>query len=189
MVIDNNDLSAGERLALSFGYLTLNEASFLREICMTLPPEPVIINIGAGSGTSSLVAAEARPDARIYTIDISGGGWMGGLLNEVNAFRDAGLLHLLPNQILDDSHHAGHVWAGGQADLIIIDADHSESGCRGDYEAWNRHCKVGGILLFHDYEREEWPAVRLVVDEVMVEPCWGLIDQVDTYRAFRRLAC
>jgi predicted O-methyltransferase YrrM len=178
--------SAGAKLAQAFGYLTQGEVKVLCEVSHNLPHDPVVVNIGAGAGTSSLVMAESRPDARIFTVDISPGGWMGGMENEKNAFRDAGIENRLPTQILSDSQEAGQSWTGEKIDMLIIDADHSYSGCKGDYEAWQKHLRSGGVILFHDYDRKEWPDVRVAVDEAMVEPAWVFVAQGDTYKAFRK---
>lgn len=176
----------GSKLAASFGYLTPGEVELLREVSRHLPEKPVIINIGAGAGTSSLIVAETRADAQIYTIDISPGGWMGGMANEKNAFEGAGLSQRLPHQILSDSHQAGKEWHHGLYDLLIIDADHTFTGCLGDFQAWQNNLRVGGVILFHDYERSEWPDVKRAVDQVMTDPEWVFLAQTDTYKAFRK---
>lgn len=178
--------TAGSRLAQAFGYLTMGEVELLREVSRNLPPKPVIINIGAGAGTSSLIVAETREDANIYTVDISTGGWMGGMENEKNAFDGAGLSHRLPHQILSDSHKAGKDWQNGQYDMVIIDADHTFSGCMGDLDAWKGNLKPGGVILFHDYERPEWSDVKTVVDQEMTAPGWVFLERTDTYKAFKK---
>ena len=33
---------------------------------------------------------------------------------------------------------------------MFIDGDHSEEGCRQDFEDWERFVQPGGVILFHD---------------------------------------
>lgn len=156
------------------GYLDHDEIDLLQATAMRLPKNPLTANIGAGAGTSALAIAEARPDAMIYSVDISPGGPLGGLEGERNAFDGAGMKW--PNQILGDSKAVGKLWAGDKFDMIFIDADHSEEGIRGDIAAWMPHLKPGGFVVFHDYTMHMWPAVKVVVDELIV-PTYKLIGQ------------
>lgn len=171
-------------LAQAFGMQTPAETFTLRTLAWSLPENPVIINIGAGTGTSSLAFAESRPDASITTIDVSLGGPLGGLENEVNAFRPTGLK--MPAQRLGDSKQAGLSWNGPKADLILIDGDHSYEGCFGDICAWRDHVKPGGLLALHDYERDVWPDVKKVVDESGALEAFDFVIRVDTLIVFRK---
>jgi predicted O-methyltransferase YrrM len=126
----------------------------------------VIVNIGAGAGTSGLAIVEAGADPRfVWTIDLSPSGPTGGLENERNAFRPTGLQ--IPNQVLGDSKAVGSSWEHGPIDLIFIDGDHSTEGLEGDIMAWLPWVKSGGWMLFHDYSSNNWPAVYEVVNRTM----------------------
>lgn len=173
-------------LAAAFGMQTQYEVFALRVLARTLPENPVIVNIGAGTGTSSLAFAETRPDARIYTVDISTGSPFGGMQNEVNAFAGADLSDRLPIQVLGDSKEIGRSWDRGPADLIFIDGDHSYEGCQGDIDAWITHLMPHGILALHDYGRDVWPAVEQAVDAAVEGYGLNFIFWVDTLIAFRR---
>jgi len=50
---------------------TVGDVDTLQELVRMLPPNPVIVNIGACFGTSTLAMLEARPDAFIFSIDIN----------------------------------------------------------------------------------------------------------------------
>ncbi len=157
----------GLELANAFHMLSANEYFLLRAVAAALPKDPTVVNIGAGTGTSSLAVAETRHDAAMVTVDISEGGPFGGLENERNAYSKNNFSPHLPMQILSDSQEYGRQWGkDSDIDLLIIDADHSESGCRGDFEAWYGNVKDGGYILFHDYDRDVWPDVKVVVDDL-----------------------
>jgi len=170
-----------EELTRAFWFATLPEIYTLRVLAWSLPSNPVIVNIGAGAGTSSLAFSESRPDAKIFTVDICEGGPFGGLENERNAFNGTNLT-VRPIQILGDSKEIGRVWQEKNLhpktqpamylDLCYIDGDHSYKGCLGDLLAWKDCVKPGGLLVFHDYTRKEWPDVKKVIDEAFGEEKW-----------------
>lgn len=143
----------------------------------------VIVNIGAGVGTSGMLFREVCGDeAEIYTIDISDGSPTGGLANERNAFKDSGLK--LPYQILDDSARAGRNWLGPQVDFVFVDGEHSEKQCRADIEAWMPHLKSGGVMAFHDYVSYPFQGVINAVDDLMKD-CLE-IAYIACLKAFRK---
>lgn len=148
-----------------WGYLREGEIPALKGLLAELPETPVVVNLGAGFGTSSLAMAEERPKSIRHTYDIRPGGPLGGLENEINAFKRADLYP--PVQHLQDSAEGGREWDNGEIDIIFIDAGHFEHHVRADIEAWFPHIKDGGIMAFHDYGSPKWPAVKKVVDEVL----------------------
>lgn len=160
-------ITEAHKLSDAFGMLFTEEVDALIEIAHLLPENAVCVNFGAGTGTSALAILEQRPDlaATFTTIDISEGGPYGGLQNEKNAFANANLPvnHVL---LLSSSVEAGHNWTE-KLDYCFIDGDHSYKGCKSDIEAWLPHMKKGGIIAFHDYERDVWPDVKIAVDEAM----------------------
>lgn len=171
-------------LAEAFGYLTLGEVAAIKHIAReeVWNQYPTFVNIGAGSGTSSLAMVEANPTAKVITIDISEGGPMGGLENERNAFKNA--KKPTPIQICNTSHAAARVWPKtNKVDFIFIDDGHSEPEIRGDIEGWLPHVKPGGVMAFHDYGAEVWPDVKKVIDELMSN--FDKVLHIDTVIAFR----
>ena len=157
-------------LARSFGFLYEYEVLAMQVLARSLNPGAKVINFGAGVGTSALAIKEARPDAEIWTIDISEGGPNGGLENERNAFRDSGMDALLPTQILGDSSEVGRTWGtnkqlpGILVDMVFVDGDHSKEGLTADIEAWEPWVKDGGIMVFHDYQSPVWGGIVDVID-------------------------
>lgn len=167
-------------LRRAFGFLKQEEFDALAGL---VTGAQVIINIGAGVGTSAMLFREVCGDeAEIYTIDISGGSPTGGLENERNAFANSGLK--LPRQILDDSARVGRDWLGPQADFVFVDGDHSEEQCRADIEAWLPHLKSGGVMAFHDYVAYPFQGVINAVDDLM-QDCQE-IAYVACLKAFRK---
>lgn len=174
--------SASHKLGDAFGFLFSPEIDLLRAVAGDMPEKGVFINVGVGVGTSSLTVAEVRPDVKIYSVDISEGGPYGGFQNEINAFRDARMLDRLPTQVLGCSWEVGDAWSREAGDVVMIDAGHLEEEVTKDITAWRRLVKKGGVMLFHDYDSVNWPAVKGAVDKNFGEKN-GLL--VKTLKAFR----
>lgn len=154
------------QLSNAFGMLFPAEVLQIYLVAHKLPRGATCVNFGAGFGTSALALIENRPDLAptTWTFDISSGGPYGGMENERNAFSDAGIPHLLPHQVISDSAQAGRDWKGGPVDYLFVDGDHSEDALAADIAAWLPHMRRGGYVLYHDYDRDAWPAVKRVVD-------------------------
>jgi predicted O-methyltransferase YrrM len=58
------------------------------------------------------------------------------------------------------------VEAEGPFDLVLIDGDHTEEGCRRDFEMLKDHAK---ILVFHDIVSDPVPGVGKVWEEVKAQ--------------------
>ncbi len=179
------DNSQAIHLARTLGYLSEDEVLFLRKLARSINKKrPLIVNVGAGAGTSGVALREARPDAALLTVDVSPGGPLGGLEGERNAFDLAELRY--PRQVLGDSKEVGKSWdqkVDEKIDMLFIDGDHSEEGIRGDLEAWIPHMKDEGIVAVHDYRDSKWPMVKPVTDGLMKDH--ELIDIEDSTIAFR----
>lgn len=178
-------------LANSFGFLYPGEVFLIQTLVQSLPDDPVLVCIGAGAGTGSLSMAEMRPRARLFSVDISEGGPLGGFENERNAFQYAGLS--APVQILGNSQEVHVEWPlrtdGLQIDLLFIDGDHAAHALQGDIDGWLPFVKDGGYVLFHDYKSQMWGDVTGVVDRNMAaRPGWRYVHAVDTIIAFQRKA-
>jgi len=163
-------------LSNAFGMLYNEEVKLLNEIAGK-SKNPYIINVGVGFGTSSLAFIEgANFECTIISVDMSDGGPLGGMQNEINAFTNAGYIEHLPHQIIGDSQKkatatkvAKLLPASKKADIIFIDADHSAEGLTKDIDNWLPFLKKGGYVIYHDYNRDFWPEVKRVIDEWVEE--------------------
>src|SRR3990172_2796206 len=157
------DPMTARRLAQWQGYLSLPELEYLQSLARDLPPNPVIVNLGAGAGTSTFAFLEARPDAVVFSVDL--------LLreSETTTNEHLRLAEAPPDiaarciKIWGDSQRVGKAWPG-YVDMVFVDADHSYDGCKGDILAWRDKCDA---LAFHDYGSPHWPGVADAVNELM----------------------
>ena len=161
-------------------YLTRREVDFLKELAEKLPEYPIIINIGAGAGTSTISFLEARKDCTVISIDI--------LTTEQETTTNEHLrLAEIDEEdarrvirIWGDSSHTGRVWPFGWVDMVFVDGDHMAPGIQADIEAWIPHLQ--GIMAFHDYTRKHWPDVKVVVDKAMQG--YEVIGHINTVKAY-----
>lgn len=188
----------------AFGYLYEAEMEMMEALAKSLPAGAVIVNIGAGAGTSGLMWVETRADATVYTIDIQDDDSpFGCLYGERLAFQEAKLMHLLNQswfQVHGDSVAVGKRWlaeTGRLVNLVFIDGNHSYAGCRGDIEAWLPNLVVGGILLVHDYSKathdptadgktKAYEGLDRAVQECLIDQGYPVVGQADTTIAFRK---
>lgn len=198
-----------EQLRDAFKYLFPDELPALKRYAQMLPDNPVVINIGAGAGTSGLAFMESRPDLILVTVDThDADSPFGCLYAERQTMVEAGLGDAGRwRQIHGDSKEVGRYWMDWphalHVDLVFIDGDHSYEGCKGDIDAWVPNLKPGGYLLIHDYNKTEvianmkydpatmpryraWEGVNQAVDELMDDQRVDFVEVVDTLAVFQK---
>lgn len=196
--------TTSEAVQNAFGYLFADEVAELKKLAQSLPADPLIVNIGAGAGTSGLAFMESRNDVILTTIDITDASSPFGCLEgERQVLDGAGLSHLRDDrwfQIHGDSVNVGLGWETAKAQMVFIDGDHSYEGCAADIQAWLPNIAPGGILAIHDYRKGDafakpddgrkkphpmaWPGVDRAVDELLTGK-YPVVAHVDSLVAFR----
>lgn len=187
-------------LQQAFKYIWPGEVDALKTLAQSLPANPVVINIGAGAGTSGLAFLEARPDLRLVTVDVQyDDSPFGCIVAEEREVNRAGYSSRYDYRV-GDSKFIGRGWLY-IVDLVFIDGDHSYEGAKGDIMAWLPNVKTGGILALHDYHKDElyrdatdykpdaphpqdWPGVTQAVDELLLGK-FEIVMRVDSLIAFR----
>jgi predicted O-methyltransferase YrrM len=167
------------------GYLTGDEVAFVHEMASMIPPDGVVVAIGAGAGTHTLAILEVTNDVVIFSVDIRCGE-SPELTNEHLRLKEVGYAetgHVI--RIWGDSKIAGKRWPI-PIDFLFVDGDHEESGIIGDIQEWVRHVKPGGVYAFHDYGATPWPAVKATVDKFSQREGWTHLQTVDHLIAFRK---
>ena len=139
---------------------TPGDVETLRKLALLLPPNPVVVNIGACFGTSALAVLEARPDAFIFSCDIQPCPWEPA--NIAAARQDTRRVV----RLLGPSQAIGEFWPF-PVDLVFVDGAHDYDGVVDDIRAWRPKVKPGGIIAFHDYGTPSLPHVGRAVDDEM----------------------
>lgn len=154
----------------SYHYLYPAELPALKLLAASLPSDSLVVNIGAGSGTSGLAFMESRPDLFLLTIDIENNDSpLGSLYSEREVMKAAGYGGEMGSrwvQLHGDSSTLGRAWQQGALTIfpldiangflkppgmVFIDGDHSYEGCKADIEAFMPLLLPGGILACHDF--------------------------------------
>ncbi len=153
-----------------------DEIAWLKIQAAHLPPEPVVVNIGAAAGVSTLAILEERPDALIYSCEVDPGA------GEYSSLERAGLDKRRVIR-LGESAAAGRDFAG-TADFIFVDGGHEAAQVRDDIEAWLPCLLAGGIIAFHDYHNPNLPGVKQGIDSAIGD--LEIVADVETIRAYQK---
>lgn len=173
-----------EELRRAFKYFFPEELVELQRLSLELPPNPVIINIGAGAGTSGLAFIECRDDSIIYTIDVENErSPLGSLFSERAVFAGAGFSNLKDVrwfQIHERSQAVGGWWRK-KVNLVLVDGAHDYEGCAEDIRVWLPHLRQDGLLVVHDYDKDYIPVGALGSHNDIPRPkSWnGVVRAVD----------
>lgn len=140
-------------------YLFPGELELLKRTIQSIDRSPcVVINIGAGAGTSGLAILESRPDVVLHTVDVQDtDSPFGCLYAERQVCQEAGY-RLGENwyQHHMDSKELAEVWPA-PVDVVFVDGDHTYDGCAGDILGWLPHILPGGYIAVHDYRKDDIP--------------------------------
>jgi predicted O-methyltransferase YrrM len=162
--------------------MTYAEIDYLAELARALPPQPVIVNIGADVGVSTTAFLEARRDAVVFSCDID------ACQREIDNVRAAGLDPTRVIRLLGRSQDTGAAFLY-QCDLLFIDGGHTYEAVKGDILTWVPRVREGCVFAFHDYIPGEKPAnnpseVDSAVDELVLGR-YAEVWRVDRIIAFR----
>jgi MMP 1-O-methyltransferase len=160
-----------------------------------------VVEIGVYEGSSAVVLCNAlEPEATLHLIDPFSEnalrpGWRGteaATMRVVErAARNGGpriQWHVARSQ------EVAAAW-DQKLDLVFIDGDHTEAGCRLDWDLWHRFVRPGGVVVFHDARQGQpggggLPGPTAVVDSLFRQPesgAWRIHREVDTAVAVERL--
>ena len=198
-----------EEIRKAFHYEFPGELELLKSLVLSCASTRIlIVNIGAGAGTSGLAFLETslapnKSDVILHTVDITAeNSPYGSLYSEQMVCEEAGF-HLGGNwfQHHMDSKLLAKDWGFGLVDICFIDGDHEYEGCLGDVTAWEPHIRKGGFMVIHDYNKQlilpdngdfhsdgphpkAWLGVNRVVDEYL-KPKYEVLEQVKSTIVFR----
>ncbi len=164
-------------LAKEHGMLSDDEILLIKKCCNELEEDPMIVNIGAGFGTSALAMLEERPKAFIFSIDKL------PRPEERRNIEEAGFDGAQVLRILSDSGRAGRRWRI-PIDLCFVDGDHGTEAVQRDMESWKPHVKMDGFMIFHDYNHPNVPKLTTVVEAEMND--WEVVGTARYMIAYRK---
>ena len=155
----------------------LEDIDTLKRLAGMLPRDAVVVNIGAAFGTSALALLEAREDLFVFSVDIK------PCLEERENLARSGVDPARCVRVLGRSQEIGRYWPRA-VDMVFMDGSHARSDVVADLEAWLPRIKPGGIMACDDYAKGCTPAVKPVVDEMLMDK-YEMILHVGDIVAFR----
>lgn len=197
-MLDNSEI-----IRRAYKYFFSGELELLKRTIQSVDRSPcVVINIGAGAGTSGLAILESRPDVILHTVDIQDADSpFGCLYAERQVCHEAGY-KLGENwyQCHVDSKELAEVWPG-PVDVVFVDGGHEYEECAGDILGWLPHILPGGYIAVHDYRKDDIPTgadgyhadgphpvafegVDRAVDELLL-PVYGTMERVASLIVFK----
>ena len=170
-------------------HMTTGELHALYDLAANIGTSKRVLEIGSYLGASScyLAAALSLHDGHLYCVDT----WENQAMpdGERDTFaefkrnvRDVAAL-ITPIRKRSDEITVSDF--DGSFDMVFIDADHSYSSARGDYERVRDWLVDGGVLAFHDCTYFE--SVSRVLGEVLASGMWQLGGNVDSLVWLRKV--
>lgn len=135
-------------------YFQQGEKAFLQHLILSLPKNPLVLEIGTFRGWSAITMALARKDIRIITLDN-----LEGIPEENFHISSFEIITNFKNnnverQITFIKSSSQDFNINKKLDLIFIDGDHSFNGVKHDFKKFLPFVKEKGIVVFHDYRQE-----------------------------------
>lgn len=134
----------------------------------------MVIDLGAGSGTTALAVLDVRDDARIVTVDIDQANldWAGKAVR--NVYPQANWQPML--QDAADTEWAKMLLHDVPLDLLLHDASHERAHVEADLRAWIPMLAPGALIWVHDWASppQSWgqpdsPGVALAIQTLVDE--------------------
>lgn len=172
------------------GWITDAEEDLLNKITsLYASPNGVIVGVGVEYGRSSAAIMRTMPvGATYYAVDLfpddhhyaAQHGGLGKVF--LNNMRE---LDLAPIMLTGFSEDLGKSFYDGPADIIFIDAGHHYKEVGIDIEVWIPHVRAGGVVIFHDYWKDEnshplHKEVKKAVDEWHEQAQWERVAGPDS---------
>jgi len=163
-------------LAATRNYLTLDDVDAIQGLVAGEGPF-MVVDLGAGSGTTALAVLDVRDDAQITTVDID--------IANIH-WAEKAVRAYYPNAAWDSLHMTAEAAAsrfvGKPVSLVLHDAGHEFEDVYGDLVTWHAVVPSGTPLWVHDYTKAPWqeesyPGVRKALKDLIKR---GLIVQAGT---------
>lgn len=165
------------------GYLPRYCGAWLEGLAGTTPDPARVVEVGTATGCSLnalLIGLSKHNDCFVWTVDIRPLPILKDEMKKLEVPEDKW------EQITGNSIDVVRNW-NVPLDLVYIDGDHSYQGCQADIHAWEQHLKLGGLMVFDDYEQFMW-GVTEAVDDIMFakDSTWRFVGQVGRMIAFEK---
>ena len=136
---------------------------------------PLLVDFGTGWGKSAVSLALTCPQAEVVTFDPGDVYCLQRNVENHEAYLEkvrgyietagvTNIRHLLGNSTTIDQPA---VTGGREIDILNIDSDHTYETTTKEIKRWVPLVKLGGIVMFHDYEHPNAPGVGIAIKELV----------------------
>ncbi len=133
-----------------------------------------IVELGTYAGGTTIAMSRVVEDnAKIYTVDcfaINGSEIREKVIANLKHYENIELLEMTTNQAAEQFNLP--------IDFLFMDADHQDDSILNDCKKWLPKLRSGGIVVFDDYNNDDFPSVQRRVEEQTNG--WPIIASVDT---------
>ncbi len=162
------------------GWLSPDEGSLLYQLAQKNKKLGVVVELGSYHGKSTICLAQgvqSANDGKVYAVDIfegnrysNAGDFLPRFMGNVTSYgvKDS----ITP--IRGDFAEVAETW-DKQIRLLFIDGSHQYEDVKRDFDVWERHVVVGGVIAFHDSLTHH--GVTQVISEAMM---LGKFNQCET---------
>lgn len=149
--------------------LDKKSAEVMYQYLKELPKKGRLLETGTGWGHSSQFFSKVLPGWSIYTVDGFGLYGDGRIYSGYDPFAIKTIIDAHPKNVIQVLGNSQSVPWELPIDVLYIDADHTEEGCRADFDLYSPFVVKGGLVIFDDYIQDNNPAngVKKVVDSLV----------------------
>lgn len=160
--------------------LSLEQQKFVYDLCQQIPQNGVAMEIGICNGRTAAVLGYCAKHVGFEAHGIDCFILEGSPFELKNKFYELGLPYVMhigrSSEPIVHSAMPMIPW-DRPLDFLLIDGDHSDPVMTADHNRWVPFVKVGGYLLYHDYDGEYIPSsphlsIRINADKLLVDPNW-----------------
>lgn len=157
----NKVLDMAYQMAGTRGHACPRDIDLINKVMNELPDKPLVVQLGAGSGTLSLAVMGSNLKARLISVDNN----LDSLHWEKVALNNMGTDNEQIYALSDES-----AWfINEDIDLLIIDAAHTYENLLKDLDAYSSKLKHDSFIFVHDYDGSyapaQYPGVKKACDE------------------------
>ena len=164
------------------------EARLLYDVLQDLPENARIVEIGVEWGRSTAVIGLVGKEKFFEFAAID--SWLGNQgMEQFEHVKEFHRKHGIESHLFRFTSQLAHSYISRRylpINLLHIDGDHTRSGIITDCSTWLPELVEGGLVCFHDYDRDSLPQVKRTVDEVLGTR-YKLVDKAHTFAVFRKL--
>jgi len=145
----------------SYGQMSMLELSIVSRMVQCMKPKR-IFEFGRCDGMTTLQLAASNPEAHIWTLDLPTPLKTYETSNSAvshDRWKSMGVYDRITEVLVDSKDYVPSEDMLGTFDAVLIDGGHEWSEISADTENAVKMLREGGLIIWHDYQKRNFPAV------------------------------